>query len=105
MMKVLFDHCIPKPLRRHLAGHNVRTAYEMGWADLKNGMLLKAAESEFDALLTVDQNMSSQQNMRIHGIALIVMVARDNTVGSLLPLIPELMELLPTVEPGRVYRI
>ena len=43
-MKILFDQGTPVPLRRQLAGHNVTTAYELGWSDLSNGALLKAAE-------------------------------------------------------------
>ena len=39
-MKVLFDHCVPKPLRKHVPQHEIRTAYQMGWDGLKNGQLL-----------------------------------------------------------------
>ncbi len=104
-MRVLFDHCVPKPLRKYLAEHEIRTAYQMGWAALKNGKLLEAAEAEFEILLTVDQSISHQQNMSIRGIALVVMIAPDNTVASLLPLVPQLLSLLPATEPGRVYTV
>jgi hypothetical protein len=43
-VKVLFDHDISKKLRRSLLGHDISTAFEMGWAKLKNGELLRAAE-------------------------------------------------------------
>lgn len=36
-MKILFDQGVPVPLRSHLAEHQVETAYERGWATLKNG--------------------------------------------------------------------
>jgi hypothetical protein len=36
-MKILFDQGTPVPLRRALAGHEIATAYEMGWANLENG--------------------------------------------------------------------
>ena len=104
-MKVLFDHCVPKPLRKHLVEHEIRTAYQMGWDSLKNGDLLDAAEMEFDVLLTVDQNMTNQQNMRGRQITIVVMVAPNNTVASLLPLVPELLSLLATVESGKVYNV
>lgn len=77
----------------------------MGWASLKNGRPLNTAEAEFDVLLTVDQNLSHQQNMRRRRIALIVMIAADNKVATLLRLVPELVSLLPTVEPGKVYNV
>lgn len=104
-MRILLDHCVPKPLRRHLTGHEVRTAYEMGWERLKNGKLLDAAQDGFDVLLTVDQNIPHQQNVDDCTIALIILVAPDNTVGTLLPFVPQLLELLPTVEPARLYQI
>ena len=40
-MKVLLDHCVPRPLRRHLPGHSVKTAYQMDWALVKNGDYLE----------------------------------------------------------------
>ena len=43
-MKILFDQGTPVPLRVHLSGHEVTTAYEEGWSGLSNGALLKAAE-------------------------------------------------------------
>jgi len=42
-MRVLLDECLPRKLKLDLAGHEVRTAQEEGWAGLKNGALLKAA--------------------------------------------------------------
>ena len=104
-MKVLFDHCVPKPLRRRLPGHEIKTAYEMGWNTLKNGKLLDAAQVDFDVLLTVDQNIRHQQSMVGRSLALIVLVASDNKTATLLPLIAQLLTLLPTVESGRVYQI
>ena len=35
-MKILFDQGTPAPLRRHLSGHSVDTAYERGWSDLRS---------------------------------------------------------------------
>lgn len=43
-MKILFDQGTPVPLRRHLTGHSVDTAYEQGWSNLSNGDLLNVAE-------------------------------------------------------------
>ena len=45
-MKILFDQGTPVPLRQHLAGHVVDTAFERGWSDLHNGELLDRAEAE-----------------------------------------------------------
>jgi hypothetical protein len=72
-MKILFDQGTPAPLRHALTGHTVRTAYEMSWTQLTNGMLLSAAETEFDALVTTDQNLRHQQNLSRIGLAILIL--------------------------------
>ena len=63
-MKVLFDQGTPVPLRRSLSGHTVDTAFELGWATLRNGDLLDRAEAEgYDLLITTDQQLRHQQNL------------------------------------------
>ena len=41
---MLFDQGTPLPLRKHLAGHDVSTAFELNWSALKNGALIAQAE-------------------------------------------------------------
>jgi hypothetical protein len=62
-VRVLFDQGTPAPLRDALTAHFVSTAYEMGWSALSNGDLLDAAERQFDAFVTTDQNLHYQQNL------------------------------------------
>jgi hypothetical protein len=76
-MKVLLDACVPRPVRSFLADHAVKTAQEMGWGKLKNGALLQAAEGEFDAFLTGDQNLKYQQNMAGRRLAILVLPTND----------------------------
>jgi hypothetical protein len=71
-MRILFDQGTPVPLRRHLSGHIVSTAFEMGWSALANGDLLAAAEAQFDLLLTTDQNLGYQQNLTGRKLAILV---------------------------------
>jgi hypothetical protein len=78
--RVVFDEGVPRPLKRVLTGHDVRTAPEMGWAGLANGRLLAAAEGAgFDVMLTSDQNMQFQTN--ISGFRLAVIVIPTNRWG------------------------
>ena len=72
-MRILFDQGTPVPLRRHLSGHTVSTAYEMGWSDLANGDLLAKAESQFDLMMTTDQNLRYQQNLKGRNLAILVL--------------------------------
>lgn len=76
-MKVLLDACVPRPLRKFLPHHTVSTAQEMGWGKLKNGVLLQAAEPEFDAFLTSDQNLKYQQNITGRKLAILVLPSND----------------------------
>jgi hypothetical protein len=62
-MRILFDQGTPVPLRHSLTPHEVATALEMGWSNIENGELLAAAEEQFDALVTTDQNLRYQQNL------------------------------------------
>jgi len=60
-MRVLLDECLPRRLKRELAGHDVRTVAEMGWAGNSNGALLNLAQEKFDIFVTVDKNLTAQQ--------------------------------------------
>jgi len=63
---------VRKLLRR--AGHEVVTSPDLEWEELKNGVLLKAAEeAHFDLMVTADQNLTYQQNLKDRKIALIVL--------------------------------
>jgi hypothetical protein len=78
-MRILLDECVPRPLRRNLPGHDVRTVQEMGWDGHENGDLLRELlAAGFDVFLTVDQNLRYQQNLRAAGVAVLVLVAPTN---------------------------
>ena len=62
-MRVLLDESLPQPLGRLLVGHAVRTVGQAGWASFKNGILLRLASTDFDVLVTADQNIEFQQNL------------------------------------------
>jgi hypothetical protein len=72
-MRILFDHGTPAPLRRALTGHTVSTAHEKAWAQLDNGALLRAAEAQFDVLITTDRNLRHQQNIAKLHLAILIL--------------------------------
>jgi len=71
-VKILFDQGTPLPLKRNLSKHTIATAFEKGWSRLTNGDLLAKAEQEFDLLITTDQNLKYQQNLKGRRIALVL---------------------------------
>jgi predicted nuclease of predicted toxin-antitoxin system len=57
-MRVLLDEQLPRHLAREIAGHDVHTVQQCGWAGSKNGELLRAAAAAgFEVLVTVDRNL------------------------------------------------
>ena len=104
-MRVLLDECVPDQVISSLTGHEVRTVGRMGWAGKKNGELLRLATTRFDVFVTVDQNLTYQQDIRRRGIAVIVLVAYSNGIDALRPLIPRLKQVLRKVKAGQVIRV
>src|SRR5437868_2721112 len=99
-MRILLDECLPKKLKLELAPHIVQTVPEAGWAGKHNGDLLRLAEKEFDVLLTNDQNIEYQQNLRQFDLAFVVLVAPTNDINDLKPLMPTVIALLNEIRPG-----
>lgn len=105
-MKILIDECIDERLRLSFSGHDCQTARFAGMAGLKNGELLKAAAADgFDALITVDQNMPSQQNLRDCRIAIVILCAPTNRLQDLVPLVPHVKGALNSISSGDVVRV
>jgi hypothetical protein len=77
----------------------------MGWTGSRNGPLLELPARDFDLLLTADQNLEHQQNVRALPIAVAVLVAESNRMESLRPLVPELLRVLPTLRRGELIRV
>jgi hypothetical protein len=90
---------------RLLSEHEVKTAYQMGWAAMKNGELLKAVENDFEVFVTVDQNLRYQQNLASSPLRFIILIAANNQYESLAPLIPQVNSALISLEPGDVIEI
>ena len=105
-MRLLLDECVPRRLNLDLVGHDVWTVVEMGWSSKRNGELLKLMLAEkFEALLTVDQNLGFQQNVRQYGIAVVVVASRTNRLKELRPLVPQMLEALIKVRAGDLIRV
>lgn len=104
-MKILLDECIDRRFAAKLPGHEVRTVPQAGWAGIKNGELMRLAESEFDVFITVDRNLSYQQNLPQYRIALIVLKAFSNRVDALAPLADLVLDTIQTAEKGKATLI
>jgi predicted nuclease of predicted toxin-antitoxin system len=92
-MKLLLDESVPKRLGSFFPDEfKMRTVQQMGWTGSSNGDLLRLASAHgFDALITVDQGIEYQQNLTHLTIPVIVMVAHQNRLQELRPLVPKVV--------------
>ena len=78
----------------------------MGWAGTGNGALLRvAADSGFDALLTVDRGFAHQQNQDDLPLPVVIILAPSNRPDDLRPLMPEAIGILSGTLQRRVYHV
>ena len=90
-MKIILDECLPKKLRNDFPDHEVFTVPDMGWAGVKNGKLLALIESNgFTVFITVDRNLSFQQNLDHLKILVMVINAKSNRYSELKLLVPKI---------------
>lgn len=75
----------------------------MGWAGLKNGDLLKRAESQFDVFVTADKKLRYQQNLTNARLAIIVLPTNQVTVVA--TLLATIGETIRTIKAGSILEI
>ena len=98
-MRVLFDQGTPVAVARFLIGHTVRTALQEGWDTLSNGQLLQAAEEAgFDVLLTTDNSIVYQQNLKERKMAIVAL--SRNRWRMVQRMIPRIVAAVSAATPG-----
>jgi predicted nuclease of predicted toxin-antitoxin system len=105
---LLDENLLSRKLKQPLleAGHSVRNVDDMGWRGVKDRELLVLVETHtFDVLITADQNLPYQQNVRDRSFRLIVLKAKSTRPTSLLPLIIQACSILQSLAPGSITLI
>jgi hypothetical protein len=72
---------------------------------LKNGELLLQAQGRFDVLVTGDQNLEYQQNLSQTTLAIIVLIAPDNRVPTIVAMAPDVLLALSSARPGHAIHV
>jgi len=85
-----------------LHGYDVDSVPLIGWAGLKDKVLLQKAEQAYEVLITIDAHMSQENDISKLKLAVVVLRCRSNRLADTSPLIAEVLSLLPTVRPGTV---
>ena len=104
-LRILLDECLDWRLSKHLRPHHVTTVAKVGWSGIKNGQLLRRAETGFDVFITVDRNLSFQQHVEAFDVAVIVLHATSNRLQDLVPLAPKLLKAIAAATPGHVTTV
>lgn len=102
-MKILLDESVPHVVQTRLSHLDIRTVQDVGWAGIKNGELLRRAETEFNVFVTADQQLRYQQNLS--GRTLAIIVLPTNQVRTVVALLPAIEESLKRVQPGMFLEI
>jgi len=78
----------------------------MGWAELENGDLIAAAESEgFEAMITCDKQMQYQQNLKTRQACILVLNSLFIKWTDIEPLGPKVQLLLDEGLPASAFII
>lgn len=80
---------------------SVRWHSGRGWATVKNGELLRLAETEFDLFITADQNLQYQQNLA--GCRIAILELSTNKLRRIVAAAPLLQAAVATIKSGE-YR-
>jgi predicted nuclease of predicted toxin-antitoxin system len=104
-MRLILDECLPKRLARELPGYDVVTVPMAGLAGLHNGDLLRQISGRFEAFITIDSNLSEQQNTGKLPFGIVVVGAPSNKIEDIRPLIPKILLALQTLQPGMVVHV
>ena len=105
-MRILLDENLPRKLKyRFSPDHEVVTVQERGWTGLLNGDLLRAADREFEAFITLDQGIEHQRNVSLVSLRLIVLRSVSNKYEDLLHLMPSVHESLIRARPGDLVHV
>jgi hypothetical protein len=83
----------------------VKTVGFMGWLGVKNGQLLRLAAEQFDVFITLDQNLEYQQNLSALPLSVVVIVAKNNRIETLKPLVPDILTCLMAIEPKSLEHV
>lgn len=110
-MKVLLDENLDHRLRKYLGTHDIFTVTYKGWAGLKNGELLRAAEADgIEVFLTGDQTLVYEHNLAGRQLAVVALSSIELPIlkNNLPAIVAAIESAFPgsfqTVECGRFHR-
>ena len=64
-----------------------------------------AERAGFEVFVTVDRGIEFEQNLTRRNIAVILVCAKSSRLADLLPLVPEILQLLPSIKRRQLVRV
>ncbi|WP_420457165.1 DUF5615 family PIN-like protein [Rubrivirga sp.] len=105
-MRVLLDENVPRKLKREFSSeHEVVTVQEHGWSGVLNGELLRAADAEFEAFVTLDRGIEYQQDRSRLTLRVVIIRAFSDKLEDLVPLAPSVQVALARLAPGGLAHV
>jgi len=75
------------------------------WTTLDNGALMRAAETEYDVFVTMDQGIPHQHDLASFDLAVVLVQAVGNEYDAVAPLMPQVNHALQDIETGSLVEV
>src|SRR5438105_5004278 len=99
-MRVFLDACVDPRAVKVFAGHEVQTAFDLGWHRLKDHLLLPLVQEQFDVLVTTDQGFEHEHNLKKLQLSIVIVHVPKNKLEFYEALAKPLLETVSTALPG-----
>ena len=96
-MKLLLDENLPEKLKYRSIDKKIEayTVRDMNWLGKENGELLKLMlQNSFTSFLTIDNNLSFQQNFKNYPVQVFVIISPDNAYQTIMEIFERIEEVI-----------
>ena len=104
-MRIFVDACIDPRVVEVLGGHDARTAFDLGWQNLKDHVLLGRSGTQFDVLLTADRGFEYEHNLRELSIGIVIVHVGRNKLADYRAIASRILAAVGEVTPGSVVHV
>lgn len=104
-MRVFPDACIDPQVATVLVGHDVRTAFEMGWYRLKGSSPDTSRARCIRRSCEMDRGFEYEHNLKKLQVGIVIVHVPKNKIEFYRPLAADLLAAIATVEPGAVVHV
>jgi hypothetical protein len=104
-MRVFLDACVDPRAVELFAGHEARTAFDVGWNRYQDHVLLRLIQGHYDLFVTIDQGFEFEHNLKDFTFGFLIIHVRKNKVQFYRPLAAQISEAMGRVKPGEVIHV